>query len=158
MESLTEMYKLSRQSSFITRESDGALIPVAVGNKDYDAYLIWLEDGNTPTPADVPDAATVVKQGADAIQRSLDAVAQSRGYDDIKSACAYASATPIVGEASPLFERCERFRAEGNALQQWMAQTWASAYDYLEAVQQGEHPMPSPEEAVSMMPPFTWPE
>ncbi len=36
----------------ILRVDDGALIPVAVGNRDYDAYVDWLDDGNTITPAD----------------------------------------------------------------------------------------------------------
>ncbi len=42
------MYKLNKTS--ITRLSDSASIPFAVGNTDYDAYLVWLSEGNTPEP------------------------------------------------------------------------------------------------------------
>ena len=48
------MYKLtpSPREEFVTRLSDGASIPFDPDNTDYQAYLKWLADGNTPLPAD----------------------------------------------------------------------------------------------------------
>lgn len=37
-------------SECILRLSDGACIPPDERNKDYQEYLKWLEEGNTPLP------------------------------------------------------------------------------------------------------------
>lgn len=48
------MYKLTKQGTSITRLSDGASIPLAPGNTDYQEYLDWVGKGNTPAPAQTP--------------------------------------------------------------------------------------------------------
>ena len=36
----------------IKRIADNAFIPMDEQNSDYEAYLRWLEEGNTPEPAE----------------------------------------------------------------------------------------------------------
>ena len=41
-------------NSAIIRLADNACIPFDPNNRDYAEYLRWLEEGNTPLPADEP--------------------------------------------------------------------------------------------------------
>jgi hypothetical protein len=51
------MYKLIKnimtgEVNIVQRLSDGMYIPFDPANTDYQAYLKWLEEGNTPEQAD----------------------------------------------------------------------------------------------------------
>jgi hypothetical protein len=50
------MYKLinipNSEIKIVQRLLDNAFIPFDPANTDYQAYLKWLEEGNTPEPAD----------------------------------------------------------------------------------------------------------
>ena len=51
------MYKIiisfgQTESNTVQRLSDNAFIPFDPSNRDYQAYLKWLAEGNTPEPAE----------------------------------------------------------------------------------------------------------
>ena len=52
------MYKKTKlifgetENSSVIRTTDGACIPFDTANTDYQEYLEWLEEGNTPLSAD----------------------------------------------------------------------------------------------------------
>jgi len=50
------MYKLLKnlqsEISSVLRITDNACIPFDPDNTDYQAYLAWIAEGNTPLPAD----------------------------------------------------------------------------------------------------------
>jgi hypothetical protein len=50
------MYKLIKSLDGVIRNvlhiDDNVFIPFAPDNTDYQAYLKWLDEGNTPLPAD----------------------------------------------------------------------------------------------------------
>jgi len=44
------VYKLTERGKEIIRLADGAFIPADESNRDYQAYLAWVAEGNTPEP------------------------------------------------------------------------------------------------------------
>jgi hypothetical protein len=55
------MYKLCKDdpvlgpSKSIMRIEDGAHIPMNLDNSDYQQYLAWVAEGNTPEPAETTE-------------------------------------------------------------------------------------------------------
>ena len=47
-------YQLTQSGNFLRLE-DQAVIPPDPANTDYAAYLAWVEAGNTPEPAPIPE-------------------------------------------------------------------------------------------------------
>ena len=62
------MYKatanLHGASNCVIRTTDGACIPFDPANTDYQAYLKWLEKGNTPEEASTEVSVPADEQGA----------------------------------------------------------------------------------------------
>lgn len=82
-----------------------------------------------------------------AAQARLDAFAQTRGYDDIKSASDYAGCSVA------------RFDAEGTYCRNARAEMWAALYEMLAEVEDGTRPVPVGfEDIEDELPPLVWPQ
>jgi hypothetical protein len=46
------MYKLTKEQNQVILLSDNVYIPFDPANTDYQAYLKWVAEGNTPLPAE----------------------------------------------------------------------------------------------------------
>ena len=46
------MFMPNQEPVCVMRVDDNAFIPFDPANTDYQAYLKWVAEGNTPTPAD----------------------------------------------------------------------------------------------------------
>lgn len=69
---MTAAYQLTapNMNGNIIRTSDGAVIPPNLKNVDYEAYQLWLTQGNTPDPYVAP-TLTVAQQAANALSAGL---------------------------------------------------------------------------------------
>ena len=84
------MYKLTNNENII-RLSDKATIPMSEENGDYKNYLKWVEEGNTPEPADiipVPVPQIISRFQAKAVLLQMELL------DDVETLMT--SASPIV--------------------------------------------------------------
>ena len=73
------------------------------------------------------------------VQSHLDAEAQKLGYDNIVSACTYASAS-------------NPFQAEGKSFVSWRGNVWATCYQILADVEAGIRPVPTEAELLAELP------
>ena len=66
-------YQLTQSGNFLRLE-DQACIPPDPANTDYQAFLAWVEAGNTPEPAPIPEppAPLTTEQKLEAAGLSVD--------------------------------------------------------------------------------------
>ena len=78
------------------------------------------------------------------VQNYMDKTVQTRGYDNIHTACTYANSTD------------ETFKAEGTACVAWRDAVWRKCYDILAEVKAGTRAVPTAEELISELPKLEW--
>lgn len=128
---------------------------------DWRGHHYWLADGSSHTIVEIgtapPDGAletapaptveqlSVLLVGQ--LQDALDAFAQTRNYDNMLSACTYASSTVA------------KFKSEGQACVNLRDATWAAAYALLEDVRAGRRPVPNGLADIQAdLPALEWPQ
>ena len=79
-----------------------------------------------------------------AVQEYMDATVQTRGYDNINSACSYATSTDAV------------FLAEAQACVAWRDKVWRFCYNTLAQVLAGQHDIPTADQLISELPTLEW--
>jgi len=137
------MYKYNKYGSTI-RLSDGATISPFEGSPDRQEVLAWVALGNTIAPADLPTPEELLKSIESAIEKHMDAVAQSKRYDNRDSCRLYAGYP-------------NAFQAEAIAFGKWVADCWVASNAAQADVLVGLRTIPTPEEAVLELPKMVWP-
>ena len=85
------------------------------------------------------------KAFTDAIEAHLNAFVRTRGYDDVNSMAKYNGC------------KVARFAREFEYVRDAVAETWDMGYAILNAVMDGERPMPTIEEVLAELPTLEWP-
>lgn len=93
-----------------------------------------------------PTAEQIIAQLTADVQQHMDAAAQSRGYDNIFTACTYAEEPAVP-----------RFQAEGQSFRAWRSQVWDTCYAIMDDVQQGLRPTPTAAKLIAELPTLTLP-
>lgn len=114
------------------------LVDAAVGGSVGDSII-------NKTLVRKPPVAPTVAEYTSAIQAMLDTKCHERMYDNILSACTYATST------------IDRFRAEGQAAVDWRDAVWARSYELMDQVQAGKLPQPTVVALIAMLPTMEWP-
>lgn len=125
---------------FIGRKEDGTI---------YGLWSVQQWDGQEELPDDdaevvaftAPKQPVALTDAETAVQGALDAVARARGYDNIFTACTYATS------------KHPRFGPEGRAFVDWRDAVWDYCYQALADVQAGKRSVPSPKELLAELPP-----
>lgn len=101
------MYKLNAHNT-VVRMSDGAYIPPTEGNSDYQQYLQWLSEGNTPEAADPAPVAVPPTTVVSAFQVRA-ALLQAGLLDGVEGYMALPGTDPFVKLA---WDRAQDFRRD----------------------------------------------
>lgn len=100
---------------------------------------MYIEGEEPSKPAELIQSE-IQSSMTDAVQRALDAFAQTRGYDGIMSACSYSNSTDA------------QFKLEADYCIQLRDTTWRMGYAILAEVKVGTRPIPSVEELIDELP------
>lgn len=109
----------------------------------YEELMALVEANQKPLP---PPPPPTIDDFTNAVQKRLDDFARTRNYDGILSLCTYATSS------------VPRFALEGQRGVDLRDQTWASCYQIMAEVQNGERPMPTVDELLDMLPAVAWAE
>lgn len=120
---------------------------ILLGNIDGNEHIKNLQTGKFEVyvpPVYVPTEAEIQAQLTAAVQAYMDSTTQTRGYDNIHTACSYATSTDHI------------FAAEGIACVKWRDAVWRKYFDVLAEVDEGTREYPTPEELIAELPVLEW--
>lgn len=122
--------------------SQDTLIALAKENK----WKELTQDEIVRLHSPLKTAEQIISDLTESVQRHIDSVARSQGYDNIYTACTYAE-EPCV----------PAFQAQGKALREWRSLTWARCHEVFGEVGAGTRDIPTDEELIALLPAFIAP-
>jgi hypothetical protein len=136
------MYKLTNTTS-ITRLADNATIPADSANTDYQYYLKWIEEGNTPESLHQESELDIIARLEGCLDRHLDAMANSYRYESIRTMVSYATSEHPT------------FGIEGRAAVAFRDAVYTYGIQCISDVQNNLRGIPTEEELIAELPLFT---
>lgn len=125
-------------------------------NAEYADCAVWCNANNATIeehedyyevveiPAHVPTAEEIQAQLTAVVQDYMDSTVQTRGYDNIHTACSYVNSTDHI------------FAIEGQACLVWRDTVWRKCYNILAEVKAGTREIPTVEELITELPVLEW--
>ena len=101
----------------VTRE-DGASIPDAPGNRDWEDYLAWVAAGNAATPVPPPTFEEYVAAFTPGLQQWMEDTAMENAYDSVLSCVSYLGSNVV------------QFAGDAQAMSDWRDALWRWASEY----------------------------
>jgi hypothetical protein len=144
---MIKYYGIIGQSLCMVDETDAPQTPddyIEMQGERPSSAHIAQEGGTWTLPAPTPEE--IQAELTAAVQAYLDNKVKERGYDNILSACSYASSTDAA------------FAAEGQACAAWRDSVWRKCYEILDAVTVGERDIPTADAFIAELPALVWPE
>ena len=110
---------------------------------DLDFILPEGSSWDKPLPPE-PTPQEILKSRTNLVQSYLDSSVQSKGYDNILSACTYATST------------VPKFQVEGQAAVEFRDAVWSKCYEIFDEVQAGTRGIPTEQELIQELPTLDW--
>jgi hypothetical protein len=119
---MSALYQLTNNVNVILNTQTGAFVPVDPGNRDYQAYEVWLAAGNLPDPAPGNPLTETLTLYEGYLTDWINQTVQQNGYADINSCISYLNSSVA------------QWQQDAQAALAWRDDVWKYAFTWEESL------------------------